>query len=159
LLALDAEVELVSKTGKRRVPLSQFITGNRATVRRADEILTAVIVPRALDEGKSAFVKLGSRRYLVISIAMVAVVITMDNPGRISDARVAVGSCSAVAQRLRELERGLLGMPAQPGIGAVLQPEHLSVLSPIDDVRASASYRVHAAKTLVARALEACVGT
>ena len=46
LLALDAEVELASSAGKRRMPLAQFITGNRKTTRRPDEILAAVLVPR-----------------------------------------------------------------------------------------------------------------
>lgn len=159
LLALDAEVELVSKAGKRHVAVSQFIIGNRKTVRRPDEILTAIIVPRALDEAKSSFVKLGARRYLVISIAMVAVAIKVDTSGLISDPRIAVGSCSAVARRLPELECALIGVPPQPGIGAVVQPKHLSPLSPIDDVRATASYRRDAAITLIARAIEACVSS
>jgi CO/xanthine dehydrogenase FAD-binding subunit len=157
LLALDAEVELLSTAGSRRVPLSSFIVGNRKTLRQADEILTAVIVPRSVDDAKSAFLKLGARRYLVISIAMIAAVIKSDERGQISDARVAVGSCSAVARRLPELERALTGVPVQAGIGALVLPEHLSPLAPIDDVRATAIYRKDAAMTLVARALEACV--
>jgi CO/xanthine dehydrogenase FAD-binding subunit len=107
LLALDAEVELVSKTGARRMPLAEFIVGNRKTQRRADELLTAVMVPRSIEDAASTFVKLGARRYLVISISMVAAVVLLDDAGRVADARVAVGSCSAVARRLRELEGGV----------------------------------------------------
>ena len=70
LLTLDAEVELVSKSGIRRLALADFIVGNRKTVRRPDEILANVFVPRTLDDARSTFLKLGSRRYLVISIAM-----------------------------------------------------------------------------------------
>jgi CO/xanthine dehydrogenase FAD-binding subunit len=158
LLALDAEIELVSTAGTRRVPLSQFIVGNRKTVRRPDEILTAVVVPRSIESAKSFFLKLGARRYLVISIAMVAVVIKTDANQRIADARVAVGSCSVVARRLSALERALLGLPLKSGIGGALQPEHFSPLAPIDDVRATADYRLDAAMTLVSRALETCVG-
>ena len=158
LLALDAEVELVSATGSRRVPLSNFIVGNRKTLRRPDEILAAVIVPRAIDDGKSTFLKLGARRYLVISIAMVAVVIKTTEDKRIAGARVAVGSCSATAQRLRELEHALLGAPAQEGLGALVRREHLAGLRPIDDVRATANYRRDAALTLISRALEDCLG-
>ncbi len=72
-------------------------------------------------------------------------------------ARVAVGSCSAVAQRLSELERYLVNMKAERGFSERISSEHLSVLSPIDDVRATAHYRRDAALTLVKRALEACV--
>jgi CO/xanthine dehydrogenase FAD-binding subunit len=156
LLALEAEVELVSSGGTRRVPLSKFVVGNRRTLRRPDEILVAVVVPRAIDDAKSVFLKLGARRYLVISIAMVTVVIKTDDSGRIADARVAVGSCSVTAQRLPGLERELIGVVAQAGIGALVRQEHLSRLAPIDDVRATARYRFDAAQNLVSRALEEC---
>jgi CO/xanthine dehydrogenase FAD-binding subunit len=116
-----------------------------------------VIISRGLDDARSAFLKLGARRYLVISIAMVAAVVRADVTGRVEQARVAVGSCSVTAQRLSELERALVGAAAKPGIGAFVLPGHLSVLSPIDDVRATADYRRDAALTLVRRALEACV--
>ncbi len=159
LLALDAEVELVSTTGTRRVPLSKFMVGNRKTLRRAHEILATVIVPRTLDDAASVFLKLGARRYLVISIAMVAAVVQVGGNGRVSEARVAVGSCSATAQRLIALERALVGAPARAGLGAFVTPKHLSAISPITDVRATASYRTDAALTLVSRALDACVGS
>jgi CO/xanthine dehydrogenase FAD-binding subunit len=156
LLALDAAVELRSRAGARTLPLSDFISGNRRTARRDDEIVTAVTVPRTIDAGASTFLKLGARRYLVISIAMVAAVIEAGADGRVVQARVAVGACSAVARRLTALERELAGAPARPGLGALARPEHLAPLSPIDDVRASAAYRLDAALTLVRRALDAC---
>jgi CO/xanthine dehydrogenase FAD-binding subunit len=52
-----------------------------------------------------------------------------------------------------------MGLPARRGLGAVVSREHLKPLSPIDDVRATADYRTDAARTLVARALDACVGS
>jgi len=158
LLALDAEVELVSASGRRRMALADFIVGNRKTLRRPDEILTSVIIPRDLDDAASAFLKLGARRYLVISIAMVGAVVKVDNTGRVAEAHVAVGSCSVAAQRLTALEGALAGAPARPGLGAVALAAHLAELSPIDDVRATATYRSQAALTLVGRALDACVG-
>ena len=159
LLALDAEVELVSATGSRRISLSDFIVGNRKTLRRPDEVLTSVIVPRGLDDAASAFLKLGARRYLVISIAMVAAIVKSDESGSVMEARIAVGSCSAKAKRLTALENALVGAPARAGLGSAVSHQHLSPLSPIDDVRATAGYRNDAALTLVGRALEACVGT
>ena len=158
LLALDAEVELVSASGRRRMALADFIVGNRKTLRRPDEILASVIVPRGLEDAASAFLKLGARRYLVISIAMVAAIVKVDNTGRVAEARVAVGSCSVTAQRLTALEQALAGAPARPGLGSAVLAEHLAQLSPIDDVRATATYRSQAALTLVGRALDACVG-
>ena len=163
LLALDAQVELVSAAGSRRMPLADFIVGNRKTLRRPDEILSSVIVPRPFDDAASAFLKLGARRYLVISIAMVAVIVKVkvksDGASFVAAARVAVGSCSAVATRLIALESALVGAPARIGLGALVFREHFTALSPIDDVRATASYRIDAARTLIARALDACVGS
>ncbi len=158
LLALDAEVELASAAGSRRMPLSEFIAGNRKTARRGDEILSAVLVPRHMEDAPSVFLKLGARRYLVISISMVAAVVLADGEGRVAEAHVAVGSCSAKAQRLTALEKDLVGLSGSAGIGATVRAEHLTPLSPIDDVRATADYRRDASLTLVERALDACVG-
>jgi CO/xanthine dehydrogenase FAD-binding subunit len=156
LLALDAEVELVSKSVVRRMPLAEFILSNRKTQRKADELLTAVLVPRALESAASTFVKLGARRYLAISISMVAVVVQIGDQ-RVLEARVAVGSCSAVARRLPALEGELVGASVRDGLGTVVHREHLAPLSPIDDVRATADYRMDASLRLVQRALNACV--
>jgi CO/xanthine dehydrogenase FAD-binding subunit len=156
LLALDAEVELMSQAGARRMPLAEFILGNRKTQRRPDELLTAVLVPRELENAASVFMKLGARRYLVISISMVAVVVKLSEERKILTPRVAVGSCSAVAQRLHALERDLVGLSTDE-IGNIVRPEHLASLSPIDDVRATAEYRTEASLRLVQRALNACV--
>jgi CO/xanthine dehydrogenase FAD-binding subunit len=156
LLALDAEVELASATGRRRTPLSEFIAGNRKTLRRPEEILTAVLVPRRLEDAASAFLKLGARRYLVISISMVAAVLQKDGAGCVTEARIAVGSCSAKAQRLSDLERALVGLPAKKGIGDAVRPDQFLLLTPIDDVRATGAYRRDASLTLVRRVLEAC---
>jgi CO/xanthine dehydrogenase FAD-binding subunit len=156
LLALDAEVELVSKVGVRRMQLADFIVGNRKTQRKVDELLTAVLVPCALEDAASMFVKLGARRYLVISISMIAVVVLVRDR-RILEARVAVGSCSAVARRLHALEGELVGASVRDGLDGVVRPEHLAPLSPIDDVRATAEYRMDASLRLVQRALNSCV--
>lgn len=158
LLALDAEVELASAAGRRRMPLEQFLAGNRKTLRRSDEILAAVLVPRRMEDAASTFLKLGARRYLVISISMVAAVVQADETGRVAEVHVVVGSCSATARRLRDLEKDLVGLAAKEGIGGAVKAEHLKTLSPIDDVRATADYRRDASLTLVQRALEACVG-
>ena len=157
LLALDAVVELVSQNGARQLPLADFIVGNRKTLRQPEEILSQVLVPRSIENAASTFLKLGARDYLVISIAMVAVVLQKDRPGLVTDARVSVGSCSAVAKRLPALEQLLIGAPAGPFLGRLVTDEHVEDLSPITDVRASDSYRRYAAQMLVHRAINACV--
>ena len=139
LLALDAQVELVSaENGIRRMALSEFILHVRKTKLADDEILSAVLIPKPELIEKSAFEKLGSRRYLVISITMTAANITCDEDGVITGAKIAVGSCSPVAQRLTKLEADIIGKkPADISV----TDDHLSVLSPIDDVRGSGEYR------------------
>jgi len=156
LLALDAEVTLSSRSNSRALPLSEFILGNRKTARRPEELLTSIRVPRRVENALSVFLKLGARRYLVISIVMVAANLVVDPAGEIREALICVGSCSAAALRLAELERALIGRPALPGLCQVVNAGHLARLSPIDDVRASAEYRRDAALTLVGRALDAC---
>jgi CO/xanthine dehydrogenase FAD-binding subunit len=96
LMMLDAEMELASLRGTRRLRLEEFILGNRRTARATDELLVAVHVPEAMAQSPSVFLKLGSRAHLVISIVMVAAN---------AAGRVAVGSCSEVARLLDE--RGL----------------------------------------------------
>jgi len=156
LLALDAEVELSSSAGTRRMSLAEFIIGNRKTLRRPDELLTAVWVPRTLEDAASAFLKLGARRYLVISISMVTAVVLV-NGSRIARARVAVGSCSVVARRLPMLESDLTGASVRDGLDSLVTPAHLAPLSPIDDVRATGEYRLDASLTIVRRALKSCL--
>jgi CO/xanthine dehydrogenase FAD-binding subunit len=156
LIAMDAEVELTSSKGSRRMPLAAFLMGNRKTKRLPDELLTAIWIPRILDDARSSFLKLGARRYLVISISMVAAVILVD-AGKVVAARVAVGSCSAVAQRLNVLEHELVGTSVRGKLSGLVRPDHLTPLSPIDDVRATAEYRRDASLTLIRRALDSCV--
>jgi len=155
LLALDASVELTSPSGRRVVPIEDFLTGYRATALGGDELLTAVLVPREGEDARAAFLKLGLRRYLVISVVMVAAVVALDESGLVRFARVAVGACSPVAVRLRSLEDELRGRPAGE-LAAAVTPEHLADLTPIDDVRATAAYRLRAATILVRRALDRC---
>jgi CO/xanthine dehydrogenase FAD-binding subunit len=158
LLALDAQVEVASRTGARIVPVGSFVLGNRRIARGPDELCTRLFVPEPLPDTtvRSTFEKLGSRAYLVISIAMVAAIAEIDAAGAIVRARVAVGACSEVAQRLPGLEAALAGLPAAATAASVeahVHPEHLEHLRPIDDVRGSAAYRREAALELVRRAV------
>ena len=151
LLTLDASVELGSARGFREVPLSDFITGVRQTQRISDEIVTAIYLPAPPDRAIGHFEKLGARRYLVISITMTAAIIDLDAQGRISDARVAVGAASAVAQRLEDLEKDLIGQNPET---VEISPRHLAPLSPIDDVRGDAEFRLEAVAEQCLRAIK-----
>ncbi|MGI9222708.1 MAG: FAD binding domain-containing protein [Woeseiaceae bacterium] len=156
LLALDARVELASIRGRRELALEAFITGPRQTELAADELLTAVLIPKSSAQGVSSFLKLGSRKYLVISIAMVAVVLEPASDRTVNNLSVSVGSCSAVACRLRELEADLQGRSLENLAESPIASRFFAPLSPIDDIRASARYRLDAAAELVRRAILDC---
>ena len=148
LLAMNAAVELRSVDGVRVVPLNAFILGPRHTARRTDELATALLVPDSA--GRSRFLKLGARRYLVISISMAAFTLSQDAAGRVTHAAVAVGACGPRAVRLPVLEAALLGALPSPDL---VQRGHLGPLSPIDDIRAPSRYRMDATLELLRRGL------
>jgi N-methylhydantoinase B len=148
LLTLNAEVELRSLAGRRVVPLAAFVAGYRHTLCRADEIVTAILAPKPAAGARGHFLKLGARRYLVISVAMAAAVVATDGEDVIVEARIAVGACTPVATRLPLLEAALVGRSAAAA-EKIVEDEHLAPLAPIDDVRASAAFRRAAAATLV----------
>jgi len=156
LLALDARVELSSIRGRRELALEDFITGPRQTELAADELLSAVLIPKSSAQGVSSFLKLGSRKYLVISIAMVAVVLEPTSDRTVRNLSVSVGSCSAVACRLRDLEANLQGCSLEGLAQSPYADPFFAPLSPIDDIRSSARYRLDAAAELVRRAILVC---
>jgi CO/xanthine dehydrogenase FAD-binding subunit len=157
LLTLDAALELQASGTRRSMAVAEFITGNRKTLLQPGELVTAIRIPRRLAEGRSSFLKLGSRRYLVISIVSVAVLLVPDRNNKVTEAHVAVGACSAVAKRLPELEAALLGQAFDVSLRNAIKAEHVAGLAPLDDVRGTAGYRKDAALQLVREALLAVV--
>ncbi|MEM7545100.1 MAG: FAD binding domain-containing protein [Pseudomonadota bacterium] len=158
LLVLDASVEVRSVTGKRVLPLADFLTGPRRTALNPGEIVTAVLIPRAAGAGRSHFLKLGARKYLVISIAMVAVRLVIED-GKITDATLAIGSCGPVASRLAQAEVALIGAVARADSAALVTDALVAeALSPIDDMRADAAYRARSAAVITRRAIAGLLG-
>jgi CO/xanthine dehydrogenase FAD-binding subunit len=151
LLTLGASVELVSRGGSRLLPLADFVTGPRRTARYPDELVAALHIPDLPAGTVAGFTKIGSRRYLVISIAMVAATLRV-KAGRVAEARVAIGACSAVAQRLPLFEAALLGCRATALLPVT--PDHLAALAPLDDIRGSAAYRLDSVATLTNRLIQ-----
>lgn len=154
LLALGAAVEVQGTAGPRTMPLDAFILGPRRVRRAVDELVTAVLIPKPAARHASHFLKLGARRYLVISIVMAAACVEADDAGVITQARVAIGACSPVAQRLESLEATLVGKDIASGLGSLVTREQLDPLAPIDDVRATRAYRLDAAVTVLSRLLD-----
>ena len=151
LLTLEATVELRSANGTRVLPLSQFLQGVRQTERAQNELLSAVHIPTPPVNSHSSFVKLGARKYLVISICMVAVLAVVEGD-RLIDIRIAIGAASPVAQRLTTLEDHLRDC-ALGDVQNRMTADLIQSLTPITDVRASADYRLAASATLIRRAV------
>lgn len=155
LLALDAQVDLASPDGTRQLPLGDFLLGPRRTALKKGEILTAILIPEHALSGKATFAKLGARAHLVISIVMVAANIDLD-AGRITIARLAIGSCGPVATRLPALEARLTGLTVAEAQDTITETALAPYLAPIDDIRASSPYRLSAAAELLRRAVAGC---
>ncbi|MBV8763374.1 MAG: xanthine dehydrogenase family protein subunit M [Hyphomicrobiales bacterium] len=153
LLALDAEVDIASERGERSVPLASFIRGNRQTGLARDELVVAIRLPGHRASSRSLFLKLGARSHLVISIVSVGTLLDQGADGTIADIRITVGAASAVPTRLAALEAELRGERLDASLIERVTPGLFSVLTPLDDVRASSHYRRDAARILVRRAL------
>ncbi len=158
LLALDASVELMSVRGTRYVKLNDFLTGAGRSVCQTDELVSAILIPKNSGTGHSRFLKLGARKHLVISIAMVAVRLEVDN-SVIKSAAIAVGACGPVAERAFDLEAALIGGGIGEAEGLVSQDKLASIISPISDIRATSEYRAESVQELVRRGVLHVAGT
>ncbi len=157
LAALDATVVLRSKAGERRVKFTEFMTGPKKNVRRADE----VVVGAEWDDAGPAqtFMKVGTRNAMVIAVAGLALVV--DRTRR--RVGVGLGSCGPTILRAREAERfaaALLEARGWEAKGAPTDAEQhefgrlvAAAARPIDDQRGTAAYRSHVLAVMGARAL------
>lgn len=156
LLALDAEVELRSLGHTRTVPLRQFLTARHRIDLRQGEMLHAVWIPFPPGEPRmaSAFCKFGLRRELNISIASVAVSVTpADTQSQAFDYRIAAGSVAPTPVRLSTLEH-MLSSAYVDDSASLIADTDLPEVDPIDDVRASAHFRIDRVRALVGEAIE-----
>jgi CO/xanthine dehydrogenase FAD-binding subunit len=138
LAAADAVVVLRSANAERRVPLTQFYTGYRASVMRSDELITAIEVPRV--DGVQWFRKVGTRAAQSISKIVMAGV-------RSSAPRIAIGSVAPTVLRLPRTEGILASGGSLDDAVAALNAE----IAPIDDVRSTAAYRRQVSVNLLRR--------
>ncbi|ALU38483.1 xanthine dehydrogenase small subunit [Kocuria flava] len=139
LLALGASVVLASAEGEREVPLDEYYTGYRQSVRRPDEIIRAVRIPRPLAE-QVAFHKIAKRRFDDISSVAVAVAVQLDG-GTVASARIGLGGVAATPIRASRTEQALAGRPWTRETVAAAAATMAGEGTPIDDMRASARYR------------------
>jgi CO/xanthine dehydrogenase FAD-binding subunit len=155
LLAYDAEVELVSASGARWIAYKDFHTGYKQTVMRADELLTRLRLPRRADPSATRhyYRKVGTRKAQAISkVCFAATAETED--GRVRDVRLALGSVAPTVLRCTRVEEFLQGRALDEETLAGAAEELSQELSPIDDVRSTARYRLRVARNLLRDFLE-----
>jgi xanthine dehydrogenase iron-sulfur cluster and FAD-binding subunit A len=157
LMAMGAEVVLVSSAGERVVPLESFYTGFRKTVLRPNELLREIRVPALQAHQRGIFLKLGLRRAQAISVIDLAIVLSFehDDPSTatITDARIALGCLAPTVVRAPTAERFLIGKTLSEAVNAEAGRLACDDAAPIDDLRGSASYRRTTLANLIADGL------
>ena len=158
LLAARALVEVASVRGTRVIPVQDFYTGVKRSALAPDELIAATLVPPA--PGPQQFCKIGTRNAMVIAVASFSVGL---NPVS-RTVGTGIGSAAPTPRRARDAERFLAGALADAGLWESRAPLPGPVASefaelvkaaaePIDDVRGSATYRLHALGVMARRAL------
>jgi len=159
LVTLGATVVLTSTGGSRELSLESFITGNRRTAIRPDEFLESVRVPDPWPNSACRYSPFGLRAAQEIDIASVAVNIALDPAtGLVSNARIAMGAVAPFAMRAKQAEALLIGSRPTADVIDRAAAQCSEESCPIDDLRASASYRRHIVGVLARRMLRDAVG-
>jgi CO/xanthine dehydrogenase FAD-binding subunit len=141
LLLEDAEVELASVHGRRRLPLEDFLIGPKRNALEPDELIAAVLVRPS--GNPQTYMKVGPRNAMVIAVCSLALAVDRER----GELRAAYGSAGPVPALVTAPMAERETFPEQVAAAA----------SPIDDVRGSARYRRHALAVLTARALDRCL--
>jgi xanthine dehydrogenase iron-sulfur cluster and FAD-binding subunit A len=153
LIAFDAEVVLTSVRGERTVALSDFYLGVRRTVLAPDELLREIRFPATTDIQRGRFIKLGLRRAQAISVIDAAIVLTFEG-NLVREARIALGSVAPTIVRATAAEDFLAGKSLTAEVCAEASESACAAISPIDDIRGSAVYRLATLRNLLAHTLE-----
>jgi carbon-monoxide dehydrogenase medium subunit len=153
LLAYGASVVLVERGGRRQVDLTEFFTGPGMTVAEPMEIVEAIRVPAPPLRTGSCYQRISARGQVDIAAVGVAAALNLDMGGRIIGCRLALGAVAPTPVRALEAEQMLIDQLPEPEILARAGAACVRTARPIDDVRASASYRRLMVQVLSQRAL------
>lgn len=153
MVALGAALDVYGPEGPRTIDIDQFFRGYRATALGPAEIIQRLRIPTPRSNTGSAFLKLGRRRAMEISIVCVGVRLVTDNDGTVTDAGIGLGSVAPTTVRAPASETVLLGRPLTDQLIAEAAEAAMEVCTPIDDVRASAAYRRSMVPVLVERGI------
>ena len=148
LLAYDAEIELISSRGRRRVPYSAFHTGYKCNVLAADELLYAIHLPRRFARHKQYLRKVGTRRAMAIAKVALGATALLEK-GVIREIRLGAASLAPFPTRLLQTETALLGQAITRETTQSARRALLAEVKPIDDIRSTAQYRSRVAVNLL----------
>jgi xanthine dehydrogenase small subunit len=140
LLALDAVIHLRSLDGARDIDAADYFVGYRKTVRRADELIVGVTLPRRADL-RSGCAKVAKRQTDDISIVAAAFALGFDHQQRVGHARLAYGGVAAIPLRARKTEALLIGRPLDQETLAAAAAQLRTEFEPLSDHRAGSEYR------------------
>lgn len=154
LVLYEANLEIAAPTGRRVLPIVDFLLGPGRTALEQGELITRILVPRASSFTHAWFAKIGRRLALAISVVSFAGMARLTGDGAIAEIRMAWGSVGPTVVRLRALEAELAGTPVNSATIAHLRRMVHAGVSPISDLRASAEYRRLVAANLAARFVE-----
>jgi CO/xanthine dehydrogenase FAD-binding subunit len=149
LLAYDAEIELVSMQGSRWLPYQGFHTGYKQMLMRPDELLTRIRLPRNTTGATHYYRKVGTRKAQAISKVCLAATGRKNN-GRIEHVRIVLGSVAPIVVRCTQTENALHGQQPDAATAQSAQASLVREISPIDDIRSTANYRLQVASNLLA---------
>ena len=158
LIALSARVHLISRRGSRDVPLCNFFRGPYKTVIGPDEILKEVYFKAAQPSPRCAFLKLGRRQALAIARLSVAVILDIDERGKISEAAIAPGACLPMPARITTAEEVLIGKTPDEGVVYSASQEVGEEMVRASGVRWSTEYKKPVVCALAKRAIWMALG-
>ena len=153
LYVLDAEVEVASTNGRRRMSVEEFCTGFRTTALAPGELVRSISIRKLGPARHGIFLKLGLRKAQAISVISVAVVLEFDGP-RVTEARIALGCVAPTIVRIPDAETSLVGSTLDRAARTRAAALAAAAIAPIDDIRATAGYRRTTVAALVERALD-----
>jgi carbon-monoxide dehydrogenase medium subunit len=153
LYVLDAEIEIASTAGARRLGVEEFCTGFRTTALAPGELVRSISIRKLGPSRRGMFLKLGLRKAQAISVISVAIVVEFDGP-RVTEARIALGCVAPTIVRIPAAEASLAGGTLDRAARTRAAALAAAAIAPIDDIRASAAYRRTTVAALVERVLD-----
>jgi carbon-monoxide dehydrogenase medium subunit len=157
LLVGNAQIAAASSSGRRSLPLDEFVVDRKRTALASNELVTSLSLELPRPRTGQTYLKVGRRGAMEVALVGLAALVQLGEGDVIADARIALCSVGPKAFRVHEAEAALVGTHAEEAAVAEAGTLLQSAASPIDDVRGTARYRSKVLPALLARAVSTCV--